>query len=55
MKEKTFGFILGNEDNFPINIKETTEKKALIKLIEKHWKLIEERGQIILLGEEVDK
>lgn len=50
MKTKTYGFLLG-ENKHPHEIKETTEKKALIKLVQRHWKDITETEKIELLGE----
>ena len=48
MQNKTFGFIIGN--GFPIEIKETTEKKALIKFINRYWERIDKNGLIELCG-----
>jgi hypothetical protein len=53
MKTKTFGFVIGKSE-VPIDVKETTEKKATLKFIDKFWKRIsEEKGccVITLLGE----
>lgn len=52
-KNKIYGF--GFYDNrHPIEIKATTEKKALIKFVEKHYKDIKE-DKIILFGELIIK
>lgn len=53
MKTKTFGFMIGKSE-VPIDVKETTEKKATLKFIDKFWKRIsKEKGccVITLLGE----
>ena len=47
MKKKTYGFIVCNS-KYPIDIRETTEKRAFIKLIDKKWGLINERNKDII-------
>lgn len=40
-----------NGFQYPIETKATTERKALVKLVDKHWKEINQAGAIELLGE----
>lgn len=58
-KKKTFGFIINNID-FPVDVKETTEKKATIKFIDKYWKRIKDVDEkqavkIEILGKQIKK
>ncbi len=48
-KKKIFGFTIG-ENGFAIEIMATSEKKALLLLVDKYWKTISERGSIEILG-----
>lgn len=48
-KKKIFGFIIG-ENGFAIEIVATTEKKALLLLVDKYWQVISEKESIKLLG-----
>ena len=48
-KKKIFGFIIG-ENGFAIEIVATSEKKALLLLVDKYWQTISERGNIKILG-----
>lgn len=53
MNKKTYGFLIGRS-GFPIDVKETTEKRATIKFIEKFWKRFKKsEGEITIhiLGE----
>jgi len=50
---KKFGFIIG-VNGFPIDVQETTEKKALLKFIDKYYKRLEDENFIFsCLGEMV--
>lgn len=48
-RRKIFGFIIG-ENKIPIEISATTEKKALVILIDRFWDTISAGGEIKLLG-----
>lgn len=43
MTQNKYGFII-NDSEYPIEVSETTEKKATIKFIDKYWNRINDKN-----------
>ena len=43
MKQNKYGFII-NDSEYPVEVSETTEKKATIKFINKYWRRINDKN-----------